>query len=119
MSDRRRMGSDQQRIADIEVLARMAARLAGRDPDEHLKIEMAGVVPFDDLLWRYHDFQVRAEAAYYSLAAPNLTVSPSLNGREYSAIPRSRRRGSDGGEVRWISRRHRPARQPSVMKRVA
>jgi hypothetical protein len=83
--------SDQQRMADIEVLARMAARLAGRDPDEHLRIEMAGVVPFDDPLWRYHDFQVRAEAAYHALAAPHLTLPPSLNGRQHPAITRSRR----------------------------
>ena len=68
--------ADQQRMDDIETLARMAARLAGRDPDQHLKIALAGVVPFDDLLWRYPDFLARAEAAYHSLTAASLTLPP-------------------------------------------
>jgi len=89
--------SDRQKMADIETLARMAARLAGRNPDEHLKIEMAGVVPFDDLLWRYHDFVVRAEAAYRALTAPDLT-SPSLNGRRHSAMSGSHRAPLAGPE---------------------
>lgn len=48
----------------METLARMAARIAGRDPDEHLKIELGRTVAFDDLAWRYPDFLQRAEAAY-------------------------------------------------------
>lgn len=56
--------------------SRMAARMAGRDPDEHLKIALAEVVPFDDLLWRYPDFLTRAEAAYHALITPNLTLPP-------------------------------------------
>jgi hypothetical protein len=55
------------RLADIEVLARMAARLAGRDPDEHVRITLADVHVFDDVLWRYPDFLLRAEAAYSAL----------------------------------------------------
>jgi hypothetical protein len=56
--------SDEQRAADIETLARMAARLAGRDPDQYLRLKLADVVAFDDLMWRYPDFLTRAEAAY-------------------------------------------------------
>ena len=59
--------NDCDRNTDIEVLARMAARLAGRDPDEHLRMELAEVVAFDDVLWRYPDFLGRAEAAYEML----------------------------------------------------
>lgn len=59
-----------QRSADIEVLARMAARLAGRDPDEHLILSLGKVPAFDDLLWRYPDFLARAEAAYSLLKDP-------------------------------------------------
>ena len=59
--------NDCDRNTDIEVLARMAARLAGRDPDEHLRMELAEVVAFDDVLWRYPDFLDRAEAAYEML----------------------------------------------------
>jgi hypothetical protein len=29
---------DLQKPADLETLARMAARLAGRDPDEHVRV---------------------------------------------------------------------------------
>jgi hypothetical protein len=56
--------SDQQRMADIEVLARMAARLAGRDPDQHVKMAWGGEMIFDDIMWRYPDFLSRAEAAF-------------------------------------------------------
>jgi len=35
--------SETQRLTDIETLARMAARLAGRDADEHVNIRLAGV----------------------------------------------------------------------------
>jgi len=55
--------------ADIEVLACIAARLAGRDPDRHTTIEIGGVVAFDDATWRYPDFLERAEAGYRVLAA--------------------------------------------------
>ena len=54
----------EQQSADIEMLASMAARLAGRDPAEHVKCELSGVVVFDDLVWRYPDFIKRAVAAY-------------------------------------------------------
>ena len=60
---------DDQRQADIETLARMAARLAGRDPDEHVVLQLAGVVAFDGLLWCYPDFMTRAEAAYAQLGS--------------------------------------------------
>lgn len=65
-----------QRRADIETLARMAARYAGRDPDERLRIQLAGIVVFDDLIWRYSDFVQRAEAAYEILAGP-LSCAPA------------------------------------------
>jgi len=63
------------RSADIETLARMAARLAGRDPDEYLKMTLGEVTAFDDYIWRYPDFLNRAEAAYALLDAP---VAPDL-----------------------------------------
>ena len=59
--------SEEQRLADIETLAKMAARHAGRDPDEHLRLKLADVVAFDDVMWRYPDFLARAEAAYEAL----------------------------------------------------
>ena len=61
--------SDEQKRADLEALARMAARLAGRDPDEHVRMTLGHVVAFDDVMWRYPDFLSRAEAAYAVLAA--------------------------------------------------
>lgn len=53
-----------QQSADIEILAKMAARLAGRNSEEHVRCELSGVVAFDDVVWRYPDFLKRAEAAY-------------------------------------------------------
>jgi hypothetical protein len=61
--------SDRQKMTDIEQLAKMAARLAGRDPDEYLKVELANVVAFEGLMWRYPDFLNRAEAAYEMLVS--------------------------------------------------
>ena len=61
-----------QRMSDIEALARMAARIAGRDPDRHLTFTLAGETVFDDLTWRYPDFLRRAEAAYAVLTNPGL-----------------------------------------------
>jgi len=55
----------------------MAARLAGRDPDEYLKMTLGEVTAFDDYIWRYPDFLNRAEAAYALLDAP---VAPDLGG---------------------------------------
>ena len=31
--------SDEQKMADVETLARMAARLAGCTPDKHIRLE--------------------------------------------------------------------------------
>ena len=76
--------SDPQTAADIETLARMAARLAGRDPDEHLIIELAGARPFDGVMWRYHDFLRRAETAYSALAGPHLDPPPMRNRQHHS-----------------------------------
>jgi hypothetical protein len=59
---------NQERLADIETLARIAARLAGRDPDEHVKLEWGEIVAFEDPVWRYPDFLTRAEQAYALLA---------------------------------------------------
>lgn len=61
---KRALVNDEQKIADIEMLARMATRLAGRDPDEHVEIRIGHVVAFSDAVWRYPDFVARAEAAY-------------------------------------------------------
>ena len=58
---------DGEKSADIETLARMAARLAGRDPDEHIEVRLGEFVAFSDLVWRYPDFLARAEAAYVLL----------------------------------------------------
>jgi hypothetical protein len=55
---------DQQKLADIETLARMAARLAGRNPDEHVRLEWDEVLAFEGAMWRYPDFLSRAERAY-------------------------------------------------------
>ena len=57
----------------IEMLARIAARLAGRDPNEEAKVEFGGVVAFDDVMWRYPDFLARANAAYHVLEMYQLT----------------------------------------------
>jgi hypothetical protein len=58
----------------IEQLARMAARLAGRDPDKLVRIEFAGDVAFEGAMWRYPDFLARANAAYDILV--RYTLSP-------------------------------------------
>jgi len=55
---------EQQKFADLKTLAQMAARLAGRDPDEHLIVKVGETVAFEDFAWRYPDFTKRAEAAY-------------------------------------------------------
>jgi len=60
---------DPQKTADIETLARMTARLAGRDPGVHVEIRLGQVVAFSDVAWRYPDFMTRAEAAYALLDA--------------------------------------------------
>jgi hypothetical protein len=59
--------SETQRLADVEILARMAARLAGRDPDEQVNIRLAGVSVFEGVVWRYPDFLDRAKEAYAAL----------------------------------------------------
>jgi PAS fold len=55
---------DELRMEAIEMLARLAARIAGRDPDDHATIALGDLMAFDDLIWRYPDFLARAEAAY-------------------------------------------------------
>lgn len=55
--------------SDIEALARIAARLAGHDPDAHVTVRLGNVVAFEDVAWRYPDFIRRAEYAYRLLAA--------------------------------------------------
>jgi hypothetical protein len=45
----------------------MAARLAGRDPDERVSMKLGGTVVFEDVTWRYPDFLARAAAAYDAL----------------------------------------------------
>jgi hypothetical protein len=56
-----------EKFADVKLLARMAARLAGRDPDEPIIVQVGDVVAFNDVAWRYPDFVKRAEAAYKTL----------------------------------------------------
>lgn len=58
----------------IEMLARIAAHLAGRDPNEPARIEFGGVVAFDDVMWRYPDFLARANAAYHVLEMYRLST---------------------------------------------
>jgi major membrane immunogen (membrane-anchored lipoprotein) len=60
----RRAMSDKQTAADLETLARIAARLAGRDPDERVEVRAGAAVVFSDVAWRYPDFVARAAAAY-------------------------------------------------------
>ena len=56
--------SKRERAADLETLSRMAARLAGRNPDGRLTLKIAETTVFDDVMWRYPDFVHRAESAY-------------------------------------------------------
>jgi hypothetical protein len=57
-----------ERSVDIEMLAKMAARLAGRNPEELVKLELGEVLAFEGPVWRYPDFLTRAEQAYAVLA---------------------------------------------------
>jgi hypothetical protein len=59
---------DQEKMTDIETLARMAARLAGRDSEQYVKLEWDEVLAFEGPMWRYPDFLMRAERAYAMLA---------------------------------------------------
>jgi hypothetical protein len=67
-----RASRDELRSEAIEVLARLAARIAGRNPDDHATITLGNVMAFDDLMWRYPDFLARAEAAYRLLEQGHL-----------------------------------------------
>lgn len=55
---------DEQKFTDLKTLAMMAARLAGRDPDQRVEIRIGGQLIFQDATWRYSDFLNRAKAAY-------------------------------------------------------
>jgi len=65
---------DAEKEQVIEMLARIAAHLAGRDPNEATRIEFGGVVAFDDVMWRYPDFLARANAAYHVLEMYQLST---------------------------------------------
>ena len=65
---------DEKRMEAIETLARLAARMAGRNPDDHATIKLGRVLAFDDLMWRYPDFLARAEAVYRLLERGELPV---------------------------------------------
>ena len=65
----RQTGCAPLRDADIEMLACLDARLAGKDPDEHITIKLGELTAFDEPAWRYPDFLARAEAAYQVLKA--------------------------------------------------
>jgi hypothetical protein len=88
------------RQADIETLARIAARFAGRDPDEHLRIELGGGVVFYDQAWRYHDFLTRAEAAYHTLTAPHLVKPPSRDRGHHPTSSHAHRTGADRSKAK-------------------
>lgn len=103
--------NDAERSADIETLARIAARLAGRDPDEHLTMTLGEVTAFDDYIWRYPDFLNRAEAAYAVLAS---VTAPDVNGGQ-AAAPVS----SGLAQVKQRSGRKGDAGNPSVRNRRA
>jgi len=55
---------DQKKFAGLKSLARMAARLAGRDPDERILVKDSDGVVFTDVAWRYPEYLKRAESAY-------------------------------------------------------
>ena len=57
---------------EVEALAKMAAKLAGHDPDRRVTIEVGGLVAFDDVAWRYPDFLQRAETAFAVLTSDAL-----------------------------------------------
>ena len=59
---------DQKKFADLKSLARMAARLAGRDTDERILVKDSDAVVFTDVAWRYPEYLKRAESAYDYLA---------------------------------------------------
>ena len=59
---------DPSKDFDLEMLACLAARLAGQDPTRLARIKFGSVVAFEDFVWRYPDFLARAEAAYRILA---------------------------------------------------
>ena len=67
-----RSARDELRMEVIETLARMAARIAGRNPDDHATIKLGHVKAFDDVMWRYPDFLARAEAVYRLLERGDL-----------------------------------------------
>ena len=68
----RQTGCAPLKDADIEMLASLAARLAGKDPDQHITIKLGELTAFDEPAWRYPDFLARAEAAYRVLKADRL-----------------------------------------------
>lgn len=59
---------EQQILADIEVLARMAVRLAGGHPDEHVKLQWGEDHVFEGPAWCHPDILSRAKQAYLMLA---------------------------------------------------
>jgi hypothetical protein len=61
---------ENQKFADIQALARIAARLAGRDPDERIQAKLGDVTAFNDVIWLYPDFLARAASAYRALEGP-------------------------------------------------
>ena len=77
----------------LEVLAGMAARLAGRDPDQNIW-RLGEFVAFNGLMWRYPDFLARAEAACEASEALPLTR------RRNSRVIRNRGRNVASGTPR-------------------
>ena len=65
----------QEKLSDLETLSRMAARLAGQDPDRHVTLKLSDVFVFDDVMWRYPDFLMRAQAAYDLLRMGSLNIN--------------------------------------------
>jgi hypothetical protein len=64
-----------ERVADLEMLSRMTARLAGRDPDQRVTSKIAETTVFDDVMWRYPDLVLRAESAYAVLSRGALQLA--------------------------------------------
>ena len=62
---------DQEKFADLKSLARMAARLEGRDPDERIEVRAGNTIVFAGVAWRHPDYLKRAASAYDYLSKAN------------------------------------------------
>jgi len=74
----------------------MAARLGGRDPDQHVTMTLAKFVAFNGPACRYPDFLMRAEAAYVALTAGRLVLPKEMDGDAHRAPESSGENVSSG-----------------------